>query len=70
MQIALLLVQQLKNPSHVGRMGAAVGLQGYGAAAAMYLPQMEEALAKEPEGPTRKTLEATIKRVREDRSPD
>jgi hypothetical protein len=64
-----LLVAQLQNPSHIGRMGAAVGLQAYGADARRYLPEMEEALLKEPEGPTRKTLEATIKLVREARVP-
>lgn len=60
-----LLVKQLTNPSHVARMGVSAGLQGYGTAARPYLPQMEEALAREPEGPTRKTLEATITRIRE-----
>ena len=64
-----LLIAQLKHPSHIARMGAAVGLQGYAALAIDYLPQMEEALAKEPPGPTRSTLEATIKRVREGRLP-
>ena len=60
-----LLIKQLQNPSHVARMGVAAGLQGYKAAAKPYLPQMEEALKKEPEGTTKKTLEATIRVVRE-----
>jgi hypothetical protein len=64
-----LLIAQLKNPSPVGRMGAAVGIQGYAALAVEYLPQMEEAFAKEPPGPTRSTLEATIERVRKGRLP-
>jgi hypothetical protein len=64
-----LLIAQLKNPSHIARMGAAVGIQGYAALAVEYLPQMEEALGKEPPGPTRSTLEAAIKLVREGRVP-
>jgi HEAT repeat protein len=64
-----LLIAQLKNPSHIARMGAAVGIQGYAALALDYLPQMEAALEKEPPGPTRSTLEAAIKRVREGRVP-
>ena len=50
-------------------MGVAAGIQGYAAVAAPYLPQLEAALAAEPEGPTKKTLEATVKRVREARAP-
>ena len=64
-----LLIAQLKNPSHIARMGAAVGLQGYAGLARQYLPQMEQALANEPVGPTRSTLEATIKIVKEGRLP-
>ena len=60
-----LLIKQLQNSSAVARMGVAAGLQGYRAAAKPYLSQMEEALKKEPEGPTRSTLEATIRVIRE-----
>ena len=65
-----LLVRQLTNPSPVARMGVAAGLQGYPVEARAYLSQMEEALAKEPEGPTRKTLEAAIEKIKGGRSPD
>lgn len=64
-----LLIAQLKNPSHIARMGAAVGLQGYAGLAREYLPQMEQALANEPVGPARSTLEAAIRLVKEGRLP-
>jgi hypothetical protein len=62
-----LLVKQLAHPSPIARLGVASGLQGYGAAARPYLPQLEEALKREPEGSTKKTLEAAIARIREGR---
>jgi hypothetical protein len=65
-----LLIRQLKNPSPVARMGVAAGLQAYSAEALRYLPQLEDALAREPEGPTRKTLEAAIEKIKARRSPD
>jgi HEAT repeat protein len=63
-----LLIRQLKNPSPVARMGVAAGLQAYSTEARRYLPQLEDALAREPEGPTRKTLEATIEKIKGRRS--
>ena len=60
-----LLIRQLQNPSHVARMGVAVGLQGYKAAAKPYLPQLEAALEKELDAATKGTLAAAIKLVRE-----
>ena len=54
------LVAQLKNPSHIARMGVAQGIASYGAAARGYLPQLEAALAAESDDITRKTIAGTI----------
>ena len=62
-----LLVKQLGHTSQIARMGVAQGLQGYGATARPYLPQIEEAVKREPDGPTKKTLEAAVTRIRENR---
>jgi HEAT repeat protein len=62
-----LLIKQLGHPSHIARMGVAAGLQGYGVAARSYLPQIEAAAKREPDEPTRKTLEAAVTRIREGR---
>jgi len=55
-----LLVAQLKNPSHVARMGIAQGIASYGAAARPYLPQLQAALAAETDDITKKTIAGTI----------
>ena len=62
-----LLIKQLSHASSIARMGVAQGLQGYGRTARPYLPQIEEALKREAEGPRKKTLEATLKRIQEGR---
>jgi hypothetical protein len=59
-----LLVRQLKNVSAVARMGVAAGLQAYALEARRFLPELEAALAREPDGPTRSTLEATVAKIR------
>lgn len=55
-----LLVEQLKNPSYVARMGVAQGIASYGAVARPYLPQLEAALAAETDDITKKTIAGTI----------
>ena len=62
-----LLIKQLGHASHVVRLGVAVGLSAYGASARQYLPQLEAAVKQEPEGPTKKTLEAAVTRIRDGR---
>lgn len=59
-----LLVNQLKNPSYVARMGVAQGIASYRAAARPYLAELEAALAAETHDITRKTLEGTISVIR------
>lgn len=59
-----LLVRQLKNPSPVACMGVSAGLQAYATEARPYLKEIEQALAKEPEGSTRKTLEAAVNKIK------
>ena len=59
-----LVLEQLQHPSHIARMGMAVALQGYGPEASVHLPLIEQALAREPEGPTKETLKAAIKKIR------
>ena len=62
-----LLVKQLGHTSHIARRAVAAGLQGYGAAARPYLPQIEEAVKRESDGSTKKALEAAVTRIRENR---
>jgi HEAT repeat protein len=62
-----LLVRQLKNPSPMARMGVAAGLQGYRREARPYLSELETALAREAPGPTRSTLEAAIRLIRQEK---
>jgi HEAT repeat protein len=55
-----LLVAQLKNSSHIARMGVAQGIASYGAAARAYLPELEAALAAETHDITKKTIAGAI----------
>jgi hypothetical protein len=59
-----LVLKQLQHRSHIARMGMAVALQAYGPEASVHLPLIEEALAREPEGPTKETLKAAIRKIR------
>ena len=55
-----LLVKQLKNPSHIARMGVAQGIAAYRDAAKLYLPELQAALIAETNDITRKTISGTI----------
>jgi hypothetical protein len=55
-----LLVEQLKNPAFVARMGVAQGIAAYREAARKYLPELQTALAAETHDITRKTIAGTI----------
>ncbi len=59
-----LLVRQLKNTSPIARMGVSAGIQAYASEARAYLPEIEDALRTEPDGPARKTLEAAVKKIK------